>query len=98
MQADEQRKRPRKGVIIRAMIYGPLLCFFGYQAVQRHLDERRLADDNFRAFVDQWLAVQPKTIMMPNGELMPVFEVTEQEAVQMGLLPEPESKPAQPAP
>ena len=31
---------------------------------------------------------------MPNGEVMPVLELTEQEAIQMGLLPEPEQKPA----
>jgi hypothetical protein len=95
MQADEQqtsetpRKRPRLGVIVRVLIYVPLLGFFGWQAAQRARDGRRAADDSFRASVQQWLKHPPRTVVMPNGELMPVFELTEQEAVEMGLLPEP---------
>lgn len=102
MQADETSKppakRPRLGVVVRVLIYGPLLGFFGWQAAQRHLDERRIADDNFRTSVDRSLQFPPRTIMMPNGELMPVYEVTEEEAVQMGLLPEPKSPDPAPAP
>jgi hypothetical protein len=93
------RKWLRPGVIVRVLIYVPLLCFFGWQAVQRYLDEHRAADDNFRASVQQWVQHPPRTIVMPNGEVMPVLELTEQEAMQMGLLPEPTPEPApQPAP
>lgn len=84
-------------MIIRVLIYVPLLGFFGWQAVQRFQDGRRAADDNFRASVEQWLQHPPRNVMMPNGEMMPVFELTEQEAVQMGLLPEPEPE-SPPAP
>jgi hypothetical protein len=103
VQADEQatseapRKRPRLGVIVRVLIYVPLLGFFGWQAVQRFQDGRHAADDSFRASVGQWLKHPPRTVVMPNGEVMPVFELTEQEAVEMGLLPEPTPTP-EPAP
>lgn len=102
MQADQPqtseapRKRPRLGVIIRVLIYVPLLSFFGWQAVQRFQDGRQAADDSFRASVQQWLQHPPRTVVMPNGELMPVFELTEQEAVEMGLLPEPTPQAAPP--
>jgi hypothetical protein len=89
-------KRPRLGIIVRVLIYVPLLGFFGWQAAQRFLGERSTADDNFRASVEQWLQHPPRTIVMPNGEVMPVLELTEDEAVEMGLLPEPKSE--QPAP
>jgi hypothetical protein len=104
VQADEHtkseapRKRPRLGLIVRVLIYVPLLSFFGWQAVQRFQEGRRAADDNFRASMEQWLKHPPRTIMMPNGELMPVFELTEEEAVQMGLVPEPEQPEPTPEP
>jgi hypothetical protein len=107
MGADEQqtsatpRKGPRLGVIVRVLIYVPLLGFFGWQAVQRYQDGRNIADDNFRASVQQWLEHPPSTVVMPNGDVMPVFELTEQEAVEMGLLPAPEPTepvPAEPTP
>jgi hypothetical protein len=93
------RKRLRTGVIVRLLIYVPLLGFFGWQAVQRFQDGRRAADDNFRASVEQWLQHPPRTIVMPNGEVMPVLELTEEEAAQMGLIPEPTPEPTpQPTP
>lgn len=94
--SEAPRKRPRLGVIVRVLIYVPLLSFFGWQAVQRFQDGRQAADDSFRASVQQWLQHPPRTIVMPNGELMPVFELTEQEAVEMGLLPEPTPQAAPP--
>lgn len=95
MQAQDSPppKRRKFGLLLRVLIYGPLLGFFGWQAAQRNITERRIADDNFRAGVEQWLMPPPRTIMLPNGELMPVYEMTEEEAVQKGLLPAPESAP-----
>jgi hypothetical protein len=96
--SETPRKRPRLGVVVRVLIYVPLLGFFGWQAAQRYLDGRRAADDNFRASVQQWVQHPPRTIVMPNGEVMPVLELTEQEAVEMGLMPEPESNSPTPEP
>jgi hypothetical protein len=86
-------------LLVRLLIYIPLLGFFGWRAVERFMAERAAADDNFRVSVDRWLQHQPRAIMMPNGEVMPVYELTEDEAVEMGLMPEPASpEPAPPQP
>ena len=98
--ANTERKRPRLGIVVRLLIYLPLLGFFGWRAAQRIVTERRAADDNFRAAVQRWVEHPPKSVVMPNGEVMPVLELSESEAIEMGLLPEggrPEPNP-QPAP
>lgn len=82
------RKRPYLGVIVRVVVYGAALSYFGWQAAQRFMTERQIADDNFRTSVGQWLKHPPKTIIMPNGEAMPVLELSEDEARQLGLLPD----------
>lgn len=92
-ETETPRKRPRLGIILRLLIYLPLLGFFGWRATRDFIDQRHAADEAFRASIQQWLQHQPRTIMMPNGEEMPVFELTEQEAVEMSLLPEPSSPP-----
>ena len=90
-ETDSPAKRPRMGLVIRLLIYLPLLGFFGWQAGQTFITQRRGADDNFRAYVQAQLRAMPapRTIKLPNGEEMPVFEMTEQEAIEMGLLPAP---------
>jgi hypothetical protein len=85
--SESARKRPHLGVIVRVVVYGTALSYFGWQAAQRFITERAVADDNFRASLGQWLQHPPKTIIMPNGEAMPVLEITEDEAKRMGLLP-----------
>jgi len=96
-QAGEQAggsKRPRRlGLWIRIAIYVPLLGFFGWQAVAKFQREGEAADDRFRAAVEQWVEHPPKTIMMPNGEAMPVLELSEDEAVEMGLIDKPGEDP-----
>lgn len=78
-------------IIVRLLIYIPLLGFFGYQAARKTLDQRQIADDNFRGLVQQWIQHTPRTIIMPNGEAMPVLELTQEEAVEMGLIDRPEA-------
>ncbi|KIG12753.1 hypothetical protein DB30_01111 [Enhygromyxa salina] len=89
-EIERRAKRRRLGLVIRGLIYVPLLGFFGWQAANTFIAGRRGADDNFRAFVQTSLHAMPapRTIKLPNGEEMPVFEVTEAQAVEMGLLPE----------
>ncbi len=90
------RKGPRWRLIIRLLIYIPVLGFVTWQAGQRFIEERRAVDDGFRSSVDsfrasvnQTLQHPPRMIVMPNGETMPVLELTEEEAVEMGILPTP---------
>ena len=83
-------------IIVRLLIYIPLLGYFGYQAARKSIDQRRIADDNFRVELGQWLQHPAKTIIMPNGEAMPVLELTEDEAVEMGLIAKPPENNEQP--
>lgn len=83
-----ERTRPRLGIIVRMLIYLPLLGFFGWRATQRFVEQRRVVDDNFRASVQRWVEHPPKSVVLPNGEVMPVLELSEGEAIEMGLLPE----------
>ena len=94
---DSGRKRPRLGLLIRVAIYIPLLGFFGWQAFDKFQRQGDAADERFRTAVEQYVAHPPKTIMMPNGEAMPVLELSEDEAVEMGLIEKP-SEAANPAP
>ncbi|PRQ08228.1 hypothetical protein [Enhygromyxa salina] len=95
-EIESRAKRRRLGLVIRALIYVPLLGFFGWQAGTTFVAQRSAADDNFRALVQARLHAMPapRTIKLPNGEEMPVFEVTEAQAVEMGLLPATGDAPA----
>jgi hypothetical protein len=94
---DAPRKRPRLGIIVRVLIYVPLLAFFGWQAVQKLSSQRDVADDNFRTLVQQRLDSQLPTVMLPNGEVIPA--ITEEQAIEMGVLPTPSEAPKpEPAP
>lgn len=93
---DGARKRPPWKILVRLLIYIPLLSYFGWQAARNTLDQRQIADDNFRAQLQQWLLHTPRTIVMPNGETMPVLELTKDEAVEMGLMPADAEKDEQP--
>lgn len=92
----ETRPKRRLGLLVRVLIYVPLLGFFGWQAGKTFFTQRRGADDNFRAHVQARLQAMPasRTIMLPNGEEMPVFELTEQQAIEAGLLPAPTGEAA----
>ena len=84
-----ESKRPRLGVVVRLAIYLPLLGFFGWQAMAKVQATGEAADERFRASVQRWVQHPPKTIVMPNGETMPVLELSEDEAVEMGLIDKP---------
>lgn len=80
--ADEQptaTRKPRLGVIIRVAIYVPLLGFFGWRAWERFAAERDAADQMFRERVSIWLA-NPQTIVLPNGEALPMLTPEQAEA------------------
>ena len=86
----------RLGVTIRLAIYVPLLGFFGWRAWERFSTEREAADEVFRERVSTWLEHPPQTLMLPNGEALPMM-TPEQAEAQGFVLPESLKEPA-PAP
>ena len=87
------RKRPRLGVALRLLIYVPLVGIFGWQAIAKITNQRRAVDERMRTSIERWVEHPPRTIMMPNGEAMPVLELSESEAIEMGLLEQPSAEP-----
>ena len=79
------RRKPRLGIIIRMAIYVPLLGFFGWRAWERFSNEREAADEVFREHVGQWLEHPPQTIMLPNGEALPMLTPEQAEAAGYDL-------------
>lgn len=78
--AKPTRRKPRVGIILRVAIYVPLLGFFGWRAWERFSSEREAADEVFRERVGQWLANPPQTILLPNGEALPMLTPEQAEA------------------
>ncbi|HLT39207.1 MAG TPA: hypothetical protein VK034_23145 [Enhygromyxa sp.] len=94
--ADDQpqaKRKPRLGIIIRVAIYVPLLGLFGWRAAQRFVNEREAADEVFRERVGAWLEHPPQTIMLPNGEPLPML-TPEQAEAQGYKLPDSYNEPA----
>ncbi len=87
-QDEAPKRRFGRGVWIRLAIYIPLLGYFGARAGIKANEDREAADEAFRAAVGEWLEHPPRTIVLPNGETMPVYEITEEEAAALGLVPE----------
>lgn len=94
--APARKKSPRLGIIVRLLIYVPLLGFFGWQAAQRFIDGRNVADDNFHVAIDAWIN-QPREelITLPNGKTGKVRYVTPEQAMQEGLLAPPPAPAAE---
>jgi hypothetical protein len=96
----EGRRKPRLGIVIRLAIYVPLLGFFGWRAWERFSNEREAADEVFRERVSAWLGEPPQTIVLPNGETMPIMTPEQAEAAGYRLPdsfnePAPEAAPQQ---
>lgn len=80
---------PRKAILIRLCIYIPLLAFFGWQAYKRYQAEQEV-----KTAAPEIEGVK-RTIAGPDGKPIEYFEITEDQAKQMGWQPEP-AKPAAP--
>jgi hypothetical protein len=70
---------PRRGILIRALVYGPILGYLGWQAVERWRAQRE-AD---AAAQDQPAAPNKRTITFPDGSEHEVIELTPEQAEQM---------------
>lgn len=89
----------RRGLIIRALIFGPLFIYFGFAAIQKCRLEQQTADDAAKR--DAEIRQNSKTIDLPNGKSMQVIELTPEEAAaKYGYKPPeigPAKTPAEPA-
>lgn len=82
---------PRKGILIRLCIYVPLLAYFGWAAYQRYRTEQ----------AEQSAPVQfegdKKVVPLGDGRTIEVYEISEDQARQMGIEPQ-RDREAAPAP
>lgn len=77
---------PRKGILIRIVVYGGLLGFFGWRALMPHLVEPAANDDDERL---EELKQQRRTITLPNGQTQVIYEITPEQAERLfGISPE----------
>lgn len=93
--ADEPnaKRKPRLGIILRLVIYLPLLGFFGWRAWDRFISEREAADEVFRERVSAWLEHPPQTLVLPDGQALPMM-TPEQAEAQGFNLPESLKEPS----
>ena len=89
---------PRKGLLIRLLIYIPLLGFFGWQALDRYRDQRD-ADterDHRNRAIEDVLHQQTRSITLPDGTVQEVPVITPEQAKELWGLEVPQD-PARPA-
>ena len=86
---------PRKGILIRIVVYGGLLGFFGWRALKPHVTDP--ADDPNEAKRLQELKQHSRTVTLPNGETQVIYEITPEQAERLfGIRPEiPEAPKAE---
>jgi len=82
---------PRKAVLIRICIYGPILAYFAYLAWQKYSAEQ--AGPEAPA-----IEGTRQTFTLPDGKSVEVIEISEDQARQMGLDPGEIEGPPRPAP
>jgi hypothetical protein len=84
---------PRRGVLIRLLVYGPILGYLGWHAIERWRAQRE-AD----AAVEQPSEPRKRTVTFPDGSQHEVLELTPEQAEQMLGKPLEPPKDDAPAP
>jgi hypothetical protein len=72
---------PRKGILIRVLIYGPLFGYFGWQALDRWRAEQ--ASTPPEPSVEDKLAPHKKWMTFPDGTKQEIYELTPEEAAEI---------------
>jgi hypothetical protein len=85
---------PRRGILIRLLVYGPILGYLGWQAIERWKGERG-ADS---AAQEQPAEPLKRTVTFPDGTKHEVLELTPEQAEQMLGKPLEPPKDDPPAP
>ena len=79
---------PRKGILIRLLIYVPLIGFFGWRAYERYAEQRKA--DSEAAAADQELDHKRRTVTLPDGRTQEILVVTPEEAERLMNLKVPD--------
>lgn len=85
---------PRKGILIRILIYGILLAIFLPPAVSRFFAEPEAKESVQQPAEPDLEGLDKKTIVGPDGKKMEYFELTPEEFEQRFGRPPPDQGPA----
>ena len=83
-------KLPRKGILIRLAIYVPVISFLAWNA----FGKSGCGKQEEPAPAVQTTPGKQRTMTMPDGSEVHYLELTEDEARQMGIDPDPSKGPA----
>jgi hypothetical protein len=72
-------KLPRKGNLIRIVIYGGAIAYLGYAAIMRCQAEQNLESQTIQDQLDAQEGKPTRMITLPDGTQMPVYEITQDE-------------------
>ncbi|MCB9704452.1 MAG: hypothetical protein H6711_21390 [Myxococcales bacterium] len=88
---------PRKGILIRFVVYGTLIAFFGWRAWDRHQEEK--AAEAAATSPSGETGLPSREYRLPDGRSVEVLEVTPEQAQEMfGVPPRIEAGEAAPSP
>ncbi|MCB9566717.1 MAG: hypothetical protein H6710_05810 [Myxococcales bacterium] len=86
---------PRKGILIRFVVYGTLIAFFGWRAWDRHQEEK--AAEAAATSPSGETGLPSREYRLPDGRSVEVLEVTPEQAQEMfGVPPRVEAGEAAP--
>ena len=87
LQSERAMRLPRKGILIRIVVYGGLLGFFGWRALGHHVTGP--AEDPAETKRLEELKQHSRTVTLPNGETQVIYEITPEQAERLfGIRPE----------
>lgn len=91
---------PRKGILIRLLIYGPIIGFLSYQAIEKYRTEREVTETDvppLQEDVEDKLEPYKKVIEMPDGSKQEIIQLTPEQAEEILGHPLPEKADPKPA-
>ena len=91
---------PRKGILIRLLIYGPIIGFLSYQALEKYRTEREVTETDVAPLqedVEDKLEPYKKVIEMPDGSKQEIIQLTPEQAEELLGHPLPEKADPKPA-
>jgi len=88
---------PRRAILVRALVYGPLLAYFGWRAYERYSTQRAAErrEAQRRARIEQVLESQSRPVTLPDGTVRHVPVVTPEQARELWGIEVPASKPGE---